>query len=92
MSWDDLNEDKIQEKNQEIAKEESEKAADFQACFATPKGKKVLAHLRAMTIEQPSLPEAAADGVALAMLMSIKEGEKNLVRRIESLIKSGGKL
>lgn len=67
----------------------SEDAAKYYALFQSALGQEVLAHLRKRTIERPTMPNAAADGHAMGMLMSLREGENNIVRYIESMIKNG---
>lgn len=67
-------------------------ARDFAYTFGTEQGKRVFAWLRAQTIERPTLPAAAMaglDGMTVAILQNIREGENNLVRLIESQIKKG---
>ncbi len=67
----------------------NEIACTFYALFHTENGKKVIEHLKKMTIERGSFPQAAQDGVMAAMLMSVREGENNLLRQIEVLIRTG---
>lgn len=58
----------------------------------TEDGKVLLDYLRDQTIEKPNMPSQAADGHSLAIMMAHQEGEKNLYRLIESLIKTGEKV
>lgn len=59
------------------------------AIFSSDEGKTLLQYLRQDTIEQPNLPSQAMDGIGMGYLMSVLEGEKNLCRKIERLIKKG---
>lgn len=61
----------------------------FYALFHTPLGQEVLEHLRKQTVDRSTMPNVAADGNAMAMLMSLREGENNLYRQIDRLIKTG---
>lgn len=70
-----------------MKKEEAGKLAV--SIFNTQQGKDFLEYLRQESIEKTSVPEQACDGHAMSLLMSFNEGEKNMVRRIERLIKIG---
>lgn len=61
----------------------------YYVLFSRGDGKKVLEHLKQRTIEKPTMPGQCGDGQAMAMLMSLREGENNIVRFIESMIKIG---
>jgi len=50
-------------------------------CFGTPSGRKVLAHLRQMTIEQPAWYPGAEASHGFA-----REGQNSIVRYIEQCI------
>ena len=63
-------------------------ATAFARLFATPDGQAVLAALRRRTIERPTLATGSGGGVC-AYLMCVREGENQLVRTIETLIKKG---
>lgn len=83
------------EEQQQIAHQEQimrQTARDFAFTFSSEQGKRVLEYLRAQTVERPTLPAAAMaglDGMTVAILQNIREGENNLARLIESQIKKG---
>ena len=55
---------------------------NFKRCFETEAGKKVLEHLRAITIEQPAWVPGADPSFGFA-----REGQNSIVRDIEQRIK-----
>ena len=55
--------------------------------LGTPEGQDLLAALRKRTIERPTFPAPQADGQALALMMALREGENNICRWLESLLK-----
>lgn len=57
----------------------------------TADGKALMDHLRKHTIERPNMPSQASDGQSIAIFMAYQEGEKNLYRYMEKLIKQGEK-
>jgi hypothetical protein len=61
----------------------------FTSIFSGKKGKRALQLLRARTIEKPCMPQQAVDGDAMALLMSFRDGENNIVRIIEKLANGG---
>lgn len=54
----------------------------FQRCFSTEAGKKVLEHLRSITIEQPAWVPGAEPSYGYA-----REGQNSIVREIEQRIR-----
>jgi hypothetical protein len=55
--------------------------------FLTDLGQMTLRHLKRMTVEKSTVPAQANDGVQMAMLMALREGENNVIRKIESYVK-----
>lgn len=86
MSWDEL-----EQMAQPVGMREDEQRllADFRITFGTEEGQRVLAYLRADTIEKPNIVNYAHDGQAMANLSFVREGENNLYRKIEAMIKKG---
>jgi len=77
-------------KTEAVKLTEAEKRAQrFAALFKTPLGEEVLDDMRQLTIEKSTIPSQAADGMAMAMLMGIREGENNFFRTIRTLIRKG---
>ena len=68
---------------------DTEVARKYFALFQSELGQEVLAHLRKISVEKPTMPQSASDGHSLAMLMSLREGENNIVRQIERFVKNG---
>ena len=58
---------------------------NFVRCFNTPDGKKVLNHLRALTLENTFSPDTPAPH------LYFREGQRTLVKQIENLIEQGKK-
>ena len=54
----------------------------FQRCFSTEAGKKVLEHLRSITVEQPAWVPGAEPSYGYA-----REGQNSIVREIEQRIR-----
>lgn len=55
--------------------------------LGTPEGQELLAALRKRTIERPTFPPPQGDGQTLALMMALREGENNICRWLESLLK-----
>jgi len=55
----------------------------------TTEGQTLMAFLRQQTIDRPNFPAQSQDGQQMAMYMAFQEGEKNLYREIEQLIRKG---
>lgn len=68
---------------QELALEDRDLAKAFARCFRTTDGERVLAHLRAITIDR-----ALGPGVPNALLRHV-EGQRQLVFHILALIERG---
>lgn len=56
--------------------------------LGSEEGQELMQALRKRTIERPTFPASPADGQSLAMMMSLREGENNICRWLESLLKS----
>lgn len=95
MSWDELKNigrEPTQDEKELAERERKGILQDFAATFATDTGRRVLKHLRNRTIERPTFvaPAPGADGLAMQKGQDLREGENNLVREIESLVKQAG--
>ena len=55
--------------------------------LGNPDGQELMAALRKRTIERPTFPPPQGDGQALALMMALREGENNICRWLESLLK-----
>ena len=55
--------------------------------FSTREGRLVLKFLRDLTIERPSFVGGGSEGIATALNVAFLEGEKNIVRRIEAILR-----
>lgn len=101
-TWNQLNEASRGPTPEEIkafeVETERRKAVEQQAMgdaiitFSTPEGQRFLTWLEDQTVNQTTLPTAifqGLDGISVAILQNIREGENNLVRRIRSIIKKG---
>lgn len=55
--------------------------------FSTKDGEVFIEALRARTVLRPVFPSNGGDGQTIAMLMALREGENNLFRYIEMLLK-----
>ena len=75
-----------------VEKYDNEKARDVFALFNTPLGQKVLGHLDELTVEKSIMPAVQQDGHMAAILMALREGENQMVRKIKAMIKTGGRL
>lgn len=69
-------------------------AGDFHALFSSELGQRCLGHMRRRTTEQPVFVTAlngsgALDGVAMAILSALRDGENNYQRWIELQVKRG---
>lgn len=51
----------------------------------TPDGEALMAALAKRTVERPALNTAAKDGVSMALLMAVREGENSVYRWLDSL-------
>lgn len=60
--------------------------------FRTTQGQRTLEILKNLTIEQPSLSTIGTDGVNTAIIMALKEGEKNFYHRLINIINKAKKL
>lgn len=56
--------------------------------LGSAEGQELLSALRKRTIERPIFPAPQADGHAIALMMALREGENNICRWLESLIKT----
>ena len=95
MSWADLENigrPPSAEEQDAAAKAQASIVSDFVSVFTTPQGRRVLKYLRDNTIEKPTFvqPMPGSDGLAMQKGQDLREGENNLVRRIEKMIKQGG--
>lgn len=95
MSWNELNNigtPPSAEEQEAAAKAQAQIISDFVSVFTKPAGRRVLAYLRENTIEKPTFvqPLPGSDGLAMQKGQDLREGENNLVRRIEKMIKLGG--
>lgn len=99
-AWDELNNiqpelTEADRKEIQIRKElQMQIAKDCAETFSTDAGKRTLVWMRNCTIERPTLPASATaglDGMAIAILQNIREGENNFCRMIEAQIKKGVK-
>lgn len=95
MSWSELNDIGAAPSDAEkeaAALEQSKVVTDFVLAFTSEAGRRVLQYLRANTIERPTFvqPGMGSDGLAMQKLQDMREGENNLVRRIERMLKQGG--
>lgn len=95
MSWDELNNigrEPTAEEQAAFEKVHHDRISDFVSVFTSPAGRRVLKYLRDNTIERPTFvqPGAGSDGRSMQKLQDMREGENNLVRRIETMIKQGG--
>lgn len=95
MSWSELENIGREPTQEEIEKAENALKpiiSDFVSVFTTPAGRRVLKYLRDNTIERATfvMPQPGSDGLAMQKGQDLREGENNLVRRIESMIKKGG--
>jgi hypothetical protein len=61
----------------------------FFRLFATDDGKKVLDHLRSVTLERSTLPDIQFAGNNMSHLMCVREGENNLFRYIKTMQSKG---
>lgn len=61
----------------------------FFRVFSSEDGKKVLAHLRSVTMERSTLPDIQFAGTNMSHLMCVREGENNLFRYIQSMQSKG---
>ena len=79
--WDgvDANIEPIRLKNMDLQRDMD---IQFQRCFSTEAGKKVLEHLRSITIEQPAWVPGAEPSYGYA-----REGQNSIVREIEQRIR-----
>lgn len=92
MSWLEL--DEILRPPTEEEKKQQEKhfqdiVSDFVSTFSSESGRRVLKYLRSNTIERSTYVESS-DGAQMQKLQDMREGENNLVRRIERYLKNGG--
>ncbi len=95
MSWSELNDIGAAPSDAEkeaMELEQRQIVTDFVSVFTSEAGRRVLQHLRANTIERPTFvqPGMGSDGLAMQKLQDMREGENNLVRRIERMLKQGG--
>tara|TARA_R100001163_G_scaffold57933_1_gene46051 strand:- start:19668 stop:19898 length:231 start_codon:yes stop_codon:yes gene_type:complete len=64
-----------------------ELSANYRACFNTAAGRKVMAHMRSITIDQscfvPGIGFTGADGLSAEQNGFMREGQNSLVREIE---------
>lgn len=60
----------------------------FAICFSTPTGKKVLNHLKKVTIEQPTWYPNGHDGATAVQMGFIREGQNSIVNEIINRINS----
>lgn len=95
MSWaelDNILSEPTAEEKEAAAKAQASIISDFVSVFTSPAGRRVLKHLRDNTIEKPTFvqPLPGSDGLAMQKGQDLREGENNLVRRIERMIKQGG--
>jgi hypothetical protein len=67
----------------------SRKARAFHQFFTCPLGQEILEFIQEHTESKTTLPNQAADGSAMALLMAVREGENNLYRWIKHMIKKG---
>lgn len=82
----------IQEQTTAAQDRQAQANADAAGLFGSEQGQRFLAFLEAETVNQTTLPSAifqGLDGIAVSILQNIREGENNLVRRIQSMIKKG---
>tara|TARA_R100000805_G_C3604293_1_gene104710 strand:+ start:492 stop:791 length:300 start_codon:yes stop_codon:yes gene_type:complete len=79
--WDgvDADNEPIRLKNMDLQRDMD---IQFHRCFTTEAGKKVLEHLRSITIEQPAWVPGADASFGYA-----REGQNSLVREIEQRIR-----
>ncbi len=79
--WDglDANVEPLRIRNSDL---QSDLDRQFKRCFDTEAGKKVLEHLRQITIEQPAWVPGAEPSYGYA-----REGQNSLVREIEQRMK-----
>ena len=79
--WDgvDADNEPIRLKNMDLQRDMD---IQFHRCFTTEAGKKVLEHLRSITIEQPAWVPGADASFGYA-----REGQNSLVREIEQMIR-----
>lgn len=85
MSWDELE----ALKDSGVAQAHNPDDELFAALFGTELGQKVLDLMRQDTECNTTMPSHAADGVAMGMLMALREGENNYYRRICLRVKRG---
>ena len=95
MSWvelENIGRAPSAEEQEAAAKAQASIVSDFVSVFTTPQGRRVLQYLRDNTIEKPTFvqPMPGSDGLAMQKGQDLREGENNLVRRIEKMIKQGG--
>lgn len=55
--------------------------------LCSPEGQDLMAALRKRTIERPTFPAPSGDGQSMALMMALREGENNICRWLESLLK-----
>lgn len=55
--------------------------------LGSEEGQDLMAALRKRTIERPTFPASSGDGQAMALMMALREGENNICRWLESLLK-----
>lgn len=61
----------------------------FCRLFSTDDGRKVLSHLKEVTLERSTLPDIQFAGNNMSHLMCVREGENNLFRYISTMQKTG---
>ena len=55
--------------------------------LGSAEGQDLMQALRKRTIERPSFPAPSGDGHAMALMMALREGENNICRWLETLMK-----
>lgn len=74
----------------ETRKNREREDADFAAVFGSQQGERVLELIRRYTIERTTVPQCnVADGMAMALLSYLREGENNLYRWILTRVERG---
>lgn len=104
-SWNDLNGGAQAPTAQQQAEMQAEltqrQARDKQAIldahkiFSSDEGRRLMEYLQAEFCDESCLPTAifqGLDGVSVAVLMAIRDGENNMIRRLKSMAKKGAKL
>ena len=76
--------------DQQVDEEQAAKAAA--TVLGTEAGKTLMVYLEQITIKRSNMPTQAPDGQAMGMIMAHQEGEKNLVRVLQSLQRKGTKI